>query len=129
MFLARLLRYFTPGSNISKQEAYIYAAGIIVATAVNIFVLNPFWMCLMHIGMKIRVACCSLIYRKVRYPLACNVCVCMCMCMRACMRTCSCMCVIVNLNLMELNIDFVYEKTMQQILSMTYKVTANYKIY
>jgi ATP-binding cassette subfamily C (CFTR/MRP) protein 4 len=70
LFLGWLVRYFS-GSNseldshITIEEAYIYAAGIILCSALNIFVIHPYMMAIFHMGMKIRVACCSLIYRKV----------------------------------------------------------------
>ncbi|XP_049853309.1 probable multidrug resistance-associated protein lethal(2)03659 isoform X1 [Schistocerca gregaria] len=64
LFLGRLIRFFNPGSDISEEEAYGYAAAVILCSAFNIFVIHPYMMAILHMGMKIRVACCSLIYRK-----------------------------------------------------------------
>lgn len=64
LFLGRLIRFFNPGSDITKEEAYGYAAAVILCSAFNIFVIHPYMMAILHMGMKIRVACCSLIYRK-----------------------------------------------------------------
>ncbi|KAH0554301.1 probable multidrug resistance-associated protein lethal(2)03659 [Cotesia glomerata] len=61
--LAQLLRFFTT-SDISKTEAYLYASGVIFCSAANVFVLHPSLLAIFHMGMKLRVACCSLIYRK-----------------------------------------------------------------
>ncbi|XP_014467782.1 PREDICTED: probable multidrug resistance-associated protein lethal(2)03659 isoform X2 [Dinoponera quadriceps] len=61
--LGRLLRYFNT-KEMDSTEAYWYAAGVILCSAVNVFVIHPYMMAILHMGMKIRVACCSLIYRK-----------------------------------------------------------------
>ena len=65
IFLQRLLSFFTPGTTITLSEAYGYAGGIILCTVLSVLIMNPFWMAILHIGMKLRVACCSLVYRKV----------------------------------------------------------------
>lgn len=77
LFLARLIRYFTGVSsnnnnnnNIDKNdvvqinEAYLCALGVILCSALNVFVIHPYMMAILHVGMKMRVACCSLVYRK-----------------------------------------------------------------
>ncbi|XP_053594500.1 probable multidrug resistance-associated protein lethal(2)03659 [Microplitis demolitor] len=61
--LARLLRFFTT-SEISKTEAFLYGGGVILCSAINIFVAHPSMLAIFHMGMKMRLACCSLIYRK-----------------------------------------------------------------
>lgn len=54
-----------PGqTSISKTNAYWYAATIVATSFINITVTHPFMMGVLHLGMKLRVACCSLIYRK-----------------------------------------------------------------
>lgn len=70
LLLGRLVRYFSLSksqldSDITLEEAYIYAAGVVLCSALNIFVIHPYMMAIIHMGMKIRVTCCSLIYRKV----------------------------------------------------------------
>ncbi|XP_071455642.1 ATP-binding cassette sub-family C member 4-like [Hetaerina americana] len=64
LFLGKLISYFTPGSEITKESAYLHAGGVILSSGVAIIVTHPYMLSLMHIGMKVRVACCSLIYRK-----------------------------------------------------------------
>ena len=62
--LGQLLRYFHPDSDMSTSTAYLYATGVVLCTAfpVLIYQLNNFKM--HHLGMQMRVASCSLIYRK-----------------------------------------------------------------
>lgn len=63
LFLGRLLRYFNT-KEIDSTHAYLFAGGVILCSAVNVFVIHPYMMAILHMGMKIRVGCCSLIYRK-----------------------------------------------------------------
>ena len=65
LFLGRLLDYFTPGTRTSKNSAYYYAGALIVCSFINILITHPYMLAVLHTGMKIRVGCCSLIYRKV----------------------------------------------------------------
>lgn len=64
LFLFRFLRFYRPETTTSYSEAYLYAFGIIMCSAINIFVIHPYMMAILHMGMKMRVACCTLIYRK-----------------------------------------------------------------
>lgn len=58
-----MLRYYNT-QEVDEFHAYLYALGIILCSAVNVFIIHPYMMGILHMGMKIRVACCSLIYRK-----------------------------------------------------------------
>lgn len=63
--LGKLIQYYSPNqTEISKTEAYLFAGGVIGCSLVNVFVTHPYMMAILHMGMKLRVACCSLIYRK-----------------------------------------------------------------
>ncbi|KAJ8684448.1 hypothetical protein QAD02_020240, partial [Eretmocerus hayati] len=64
LLLARLLKYFRKGSTMSLNEAYLYATGVVMCSALNVVVIHPYMMAILHMGMKMRVACCTLIYRK-----------------------------------------------------------------
>ncbi|KDR22129.1 probable multidrug resistance-associated protein lethal(2)03659 [Zootermopsis nevadensis] len=69
LLLGRLVRYFSVSKSKSDfdmtlEEAYFYAAGVVICSALNVFVIHPYMMAIIHMGMKMRVACCSLIYRK-----------------------------------------------------------------
>ncbi|XP_018392368.1 PREDICTED: multidrug resistance-associated protein 4-like isoform X2 [Cyphomyrmex costatus] len=63
LLLGQMLLYFNT-TDIDKFYAYKCAIGIILCSAVNVFIVHPYMMDMTHLGMKIRVACCSLIYRK-----------------------------------------------------------------
>ncbi|XP_052753847.1 ATP-binding cassette sub-family C member 4-like [Galleria mellonella] len=65
VFLGKLVEYYSPGGQtIKRNEAYFYAGGVVLCSALNVFVVHPYMMAILHMGMKFRVACCSLIYRK-----------------------------------------------------------------
>ncbi|XP_031343400.1 probable multidrug resistance-associated protein lethal(2)03659 [Photinus pyralis] len=50
---------------ISKEEAYFYGSSVFLISTIVTAILHPNLTAMMHLGMKIRVGCCSLIYRKV----------------------------------------------------------------
>lgn len=45
-------------------EAYFYATAVVFASAFNVILMHPYLLSQMHLGMKMRVAMCSMIYRK-----------------------------------------------------------------
>ncbi|KYN18669.1 hypothetical protein ALC57_09015 [Trachymyrmex cornetzi] len=63
LLLGQMLLYFNT-TDVDKSYAYGYAVGVILCSALNVFVIHPYTIGMLHMGMKIRVACCSLIYRK-----------------------------------------------------------------
>lgn len=52
---------------MTYHDALIYATGIIALSAINSLLVNQFFMVGFHNGMKVRVAVCSLMYRKVSF--------------------------------------------------------------
>lgn len=66
LFLAQMLQYFSPGSTISRTEACWYAGGVVLCTGASVIITNPVWLGSLMLAMKMRVACSSIIYRKVR---------------------------------------------------------------
>lgn len=54
----------TDQTEISRQEAYLYASAVAGMSVVYTFIGHNFMFSLFHIAMKVRVATCSLIYRK-----------------------------------------------------------------
>ncbi|XP_022919142.2 probable multidrug resistance-associated protein lethal(2)03659 [Onthophagus taurus] len=63
--LGRLIHYYTPGqTDINESKAYMYAGTIICCSFLNVMFGHNYMLGLQHLGMKMRVACCSLIYRK-----------------------------------------------------------------
>ncbi|KAJ8734976.1 hypothetical protein PYW08_014226 [Mythimna loreyi] len=63
-YLYRLFSYYDMEGSVSWGEALFFAFGIIFCSTFNIMVQHPFMMGAMHMGMKMRVGVCSLIYRK-----------------------------------------------------------------
>lgn len=63
--VGKLIDFFRQNqTEISETDAYLYAAGVIGCSLANVFVVHPYMMAILHMGMKLRVSCCSLIYRK-----------------------------------------------------------------
>ena len=60
------MEYFAVGSEMSEVEAYLYASGVVVMAALYTFTHHAYFFGVMHTGMRIRVAACSLLYRKVK---------------------------------------------------------------
>lgn len=65
LMLGKLLEYFRTGSSVTRDEALIYAGIIVALNGVSAIFINQYVMGAFHIGMKVRAACCALIYRKV----------------------------------------------------------------
>ncbi|KAG8242932.1 hypothetical protein J6590_056498, partial [Homalodisca vitripennis] len=67
LFLGKLIEFFTVNqehNKVTKEDAYMYAGGVVICSALSVFIMHPYMLGIMHIGMKMRVSCCSLIYRK-----------------------------------------------------------------
>uniref|UniRef100_A0A0U9HSG5 Putative ABCC protein n=1 Tax=Chrysomela populi TaxID=154003 RepID=A0A0U9HSG5_CHRPP len=64
--IGKLVSFFETGPTATSQnEAFVYAAILVLCLIVNTFLANPTFMGLQHISMKLRVSCSSLVYRKV----------------------------------------------------------------
>lgn len=57
--------FHSEGSNLDYHDGLIYASGLVATSAIYAVCLNQFVITGWHTGMKVRVAICSLIYRKV----------------------------------------------------------------
>ncbi|PSN47504.1 hypothetical protein C0J52_02254 [Blattella germanica] len=64
IFLGGMIRFFTSGSHMTRDTAYLYAGGVIVCSFFSVVVKNMTWLEGFVTGMKMRVAVCSVIYRK-----------------------------------------------------------------
>lgn len=64
--LGKLLEYFKPNSDMTKNEAFYYAGAVVALTALSALFINQYIVEAFHYGMKVRAACCAIIYRKVR---------------------------------------------------------------
>ncbi|WAR23542.1 ABCC3-like protein, partial [Mya arenaria] len=59
-----LIRYFTPGSEVTKTESLLYAGGVSLCALILAISHHPYFFGVQRIGMKMRLACCSVMYRK-----------------------------------------------------------------
>ncbi|KAK5646965.1 hypothetical protein RI129_005429 [Pyrocoelia pectoralis] len=65
LFLGKLISYYShDGPPMTRAEAYGYAGGIVGCSLLAVLIIHPYVLSVLHIGMQMRVACCSLIYRK-----------------------------------------------------------------
>lgn len=64
LFLKYTISSFSDGSETWKQ--YAYATGVCLTALLHTLILQPSMFSIQHVGMKCRVAVCSLIYRKVK---------------------------------------------------------------
>ncbi|XP_076435453.1 ATP-binding cassette sub-family C member 4-like isoform X2 [Babylonia areolata] len=64
LLLGGLIRYFTPGSQVSTTEAYLYAMGVSLCAILIAITHHPYFFGVVRMGMQMRVACCSLMYKK-----------------------------------------------------------------
>ncbi|XP_031342889.1 probable multidrug resistance-associated protein lethal(2)03659 [Photinus pyralis] len=62
--LGELISYFNLSSTLTIEEASVYTGIIVAYLFIYAIVDHPATMAVMHICMKMRVSCCSLIYRK-----------------------------------------------------------------
>ncbi|XP_053998356.1 ATP-binding cassette subfamily C member 4-like isoform X1 [Hylaeus anthracinus] len=64
ILLGGLLRYFRKNTTETYETALMYAGGICLATLINVITFNQAVFGAFHVGAKIRVAACSVVYRK-----------------------------------------------------------------
>lgn len=64
VFLLGMIAYFSDIDAMKEYMGYIYAGGVILCTVLNLLVVHSYMFALTHVGMKIRVAAISMIYRK-----------------------------------------------------------------
>ncbi|KAK9869833.1 hypothetical protein WA026_003562 [Henosepilachna vigintioctopunctata] len=65
IMIGKLIDFYSPSNTeITKDDAFIYAAGVVFCSLITVLVVHPYMLGVCHLGMKLRVACCSLIFRK-----------------------------------------------------------------
>lgn len=62
--LGGFVSYFTNGSGVSSNEAFWYATGIVLSTAMMTLIFHPFTLYMSKMACNVRVGCSGLIYRK-----------------------------------------------------------------
>lgn len=67
LFIGGLLAYFDPNSSrhTDLKHAYIYAFGLTLSMFTELILYHSTQFEILHCGMKMRVACCSVIFYKV----------------------------------------------------------------
>ncbi|XP_046984857.1 ATP-binding cassette sub-family C member 4-like isoform X1 [Schistocerca americana] len=65
IMLGQIVEHFTQGSSMTSGEACAYAAALCIIVFVKNCFYHHYMMLAQLVGMRIRVACCSLLYRKV----------------------------------------------------------------
>lgn len=63
--LGLLIWHFDPRAESTQSEAYLYASGVIITAILITFITHHCYLGLMEIGMRVRIASSSLMYRKV----------------------------------------------------------------
>uniref|UniRef100_A0A182K842 Uncharacterized protein n=1 Tax=Anopheles christyi TaxID=43041 RepID=A0A182K842_9DIPT len=64
IFLGWLLLYFRKDSEVSRESAFMYAGAIVLLNALSVITINQYVLGSFQNGMKVRIAVCSVIYRK-----------------------------------------------------------------
>ncbi|VVC26208.1 Hypothetical protein CINCED_3A017920 [Cinara cedri] len=66
LFISGLLKYFSPdqSDDTDLTMAYWYASGLVFNMLVSVVVYHGIQIEILTIGMKMRIACCSVIYQK-----------------------------------------------------------------
>lgn len=79
--LRQFLLYFKSNSNISHSNAILFASGMVILNGLGALIINQLFMTGYHNGMKVRIAICSLIYRKVtKFNHFVDTTICYCLC-------------------------------------------------
>jgi hypothetical protein len=63
--MGKVISYFTHGSVMAKTEARIYGGAMVTVIFIRLAFDHHFNYLTAILGMQIRTACCSLVYRKV----------------------------------------------------------------
>ncbi|KAJ8954550.1 hypothetical protein NQ318_000784 [Aromia moschata] len=65
LLLSQFLKFYEPNqTKMDKNEAYMFAGLLVLVTFAQVMVSHRYMVCVWHLGMKLRVAVCSLVYRK-----------------------------------------------------------------
>lgn len=65
VLLGGLIRFFSAGSGIELWEGYLYAMGVSLCSIIPAVCFHVYTLNVLRYGMWMRVAICSLVYKKV----------------------------------------------------------------
>ncbi|XP_017777905.1 PREDICTED: probable multidrug resistance-associated protein lethal(2)03659 [Nicrophorus vespilloides] len=64
LVLAELIKYFEPNTIYTNLHGWLFAAGVVFISFLNILIMHQAGLGCYRIGMRCRIASCSIIYRK-----------------------------------------------------------------
>jgi ATP-binding cassette subfamily C (CFTR/MRP) protein 4 len=65
LYIKRLLDYYTPNqTEVTQQQAYIFASVLVLLSLIRVLLRHWNLFQLRILGMKVRIACSALIYRR-----------------------------------------------------------------
>ncbi len=65
VFMGGLISYFRFGSDVPKQSAYLFALAVTLCSMLFGIVHHPYFYGIQKIGMRLKIAAMTLIFRKV----------------------------------------------------------------
>jgi hypothetical protein len=65
LLMGKVINYFTPGNTMMKTEARIYGGVMVAVIFIRLAFDHHYNYLTALLGMRVRTACCSLVYRKV----------------------------------------------------------------
>ena len=65
IILGLVIDYFSGTEGLTYRQGCLAAAGVCFGTALHISLYDPNHILFMRLGMRLRIACCTLIYKKV----------------------------------------------------------------
>ena len=69
IFLGQLIQYFEKGNTTKTETAYMLGLGIVLCSVSIMITENSYTFESTHIGIQMRIACCSLMFRKVIFKI------------------------------------------------------------
>ena len=62
--LGWMIESFTPGQSMTRMEGWLHGSGVLLCAIAYTVFHHPYTFGLVRIGMKLRIACSSLVFRK-----------------------------------------------------------------
>ncbi|XP_031356890.1 probable multidrug resistance-associated protein lethal(2)03659 isoform X2 [Photinus pyralis] len=65
VLIGRLITVVSSVENVGKHELYMYGAGMACCSLITSSLIHPYLLAVHNLGLKLRIACISLVYRKI----------------------------------------------------------------
>lgn len=69
VFVGLLINFFNQETSTTQEEAFLYALAVCLCSLLSSFLMTPFTFLRQCYGMRVRIACTSLVYNKVNSAL------------------------------------------------------------